>query len=124
MTDPATRSSGMMPSMPQIRIPATLVCVVIAATGCDGKKPAPADAKVADATGMEAGGCATYCIPFPSMSFESSWRRSQERGLANMAVDLFTSLFAMGTRFAVVLGVMLFIVSLGRDAWNACSSHE
>ena len=54
-----------MPSMPQIRIPATLVCVVIAATGCDGKKPAPADAKVADATGMEAGGCETYCIPSP-----------------------------------------------------------
>ena len=41
-----------------------------------------------------------------------------------MEFDLFTSLFLMGARFALVLGVMLFILSLGRDAWNACSSHE
>ncbi len=41
-----------------------------------------------------------------------------------MAVDLFTSIFAMGARFALVLGVMLFIVSLGRDAWSACSGYE
>ena len=32
-----------------------------------------------------------------------------------MAFDLFTSLFATGVRFALVLGVMLFIVSVGRD---------
>jgi hypothetical protein len=41
-----------------------------------------------------------------------------------MAFDLFTSLFAMGVRFTLVLGVMLFIVSLGRDAWNGFSRHE
>jgi len=27
-------------------------------------------------------------------------------------------------RFTLVLGVMLFIVSLGRDAWNAFSRYE
>ena len=47
-----------------------------------------------------------------------------ERGLVDMAFDLFTVLFAMGLRFTLVLGVMLFILSLGRDAWNAFSSHE
>ena len=41
-----------------------------------------------------------------------------------MAFDFFTSLFAMGVRMTLVLGVMLFIVSLGRDAWNALSRHE
>ena len=41
-----------------------------------------------------------------------------------MAFDLFTSLFVMGVRFALVLGVMLFIVSLGRDAWSAFSGRE
>ena len=41
-----------------------------------------------------------------------------------MAFDLFTSLFATGVRFALVLGVMLFIVSLGRVAWIAFSGHE
>ena len=41
-----------------------------------------------------------------------------------MTFDLFTSLIAMGARFALVLGVMLFIVSLGRDAWTAFSRHE
>jgi hypothetical protein len=41
-----------------------------------------------------------------------------------MEFDLFTSLFLMGARFTLVLGVMLFILSLGRDAWNAFSSHE
>jgi hypothetical protein len=41
-----------------------------------------------------------------------------------MAFDLFTVLFAMGMRFTLALGVMLFIVSLGRDAWNAFSSHK
>jgi hypothetical protein len=30
-----------------------------------------------------------------------------------MALDLFTSLFAMGVRLTLVLGVMLFIASLG-----------
>lgn len=30
-----------------------------------------------------------------------------------MVFDLFTSLFAMGVRMTLVLGVMLFIVSLG-----------
>ena len=41
-----------------------------------------------------------------------------------MEFDLFTSLFAMGVRFTLVLGVMLFIVSLGRDTWDAISSHD
>ena len=41
-----------------------------------------------------------------------------------MEFDLFTLLFAMGVRFTLVLGVMLFIVSLGRDAWDAISRHE
>lgn len=41
-----------------------------------------------------------------------------------MAFDLFTSLLTMGIRFALVLGVMLFIVSLGRNAWSASSEHE
>ena len=41
-----------------------------------------------------------------------------------MEFDLFASLFLMGVRFALVLGVMLFIVSLGRDAWSTLSSHE
>lgn len=41
-----------------------------------------------------------------------------------MAFDLFASFFALAVRFTLVLGVMLFIVSLGRDAWNAFSSHE
>ena len=47
-----------------------------------------------------------------------------ERGLIVMAFDLFKSLFAMGVRFILVLAAMLFIVSLGRDAWNAFSRHE
>ena len=41
-----------------------------------------------------------------------------------MAFDLFTFLFAMGVRFTLMLAAMLFILSLGRDAWNAFSSHE
>ena len=41
-----------------------------------------------------------------------------------MEFDLFTSLLLKGARFALVLGVMLFIVSLGRDAWNAFSRHD
>lgn len=41
-----------------------------------------------------------------------------------MAFDLSTSLFAMGVRFTLILGVMLFIVSLGRDGWNSFSRHE
>jgi hypothetical protein len=41
-----------------------------------------------------------------------------------MVFDLFTSLFVMGVRFTLVLGIMLFILTLGRDAWNAFSSHE
>ena len=41
-----------------------------------------------------------------------------------MAFDLFASLFAMGVRLTLVLGVMLFIVSLGRDAWNVFSRYE
>jgi hypothetical protein len=41
-----------------------------------------------------------------------------------MEYNLFTSLFLMGVRFTLVLGVMLFIVSLGRDAWNAFSRYE
>ena len=41
-----------------------------------------------------------------------------------MEFDLFTSLFLMGVRFALVLGVMRFILSLRRNAWNVFSSHE
>ena len=41
-----------------------------------------------------------------------------------MDVDLFTPLLLIGARFALVLGVMLFIVSLGRDVWNAFLSHD
>lgn len=41
-----------------------------------------------------------------------------------MALDLFTPLFAMSLRFTLVLGVMLFIVSLGRDAWSVFGKHE
>ncbi len=41
-----------------------------------------------------------------------------------MAFDLFSSLFAMGVRFTLVLGVMLFIVSLGRDGWNVFSKYR
>ena len=41
-----------------------------------------------------------------------------------MEFDLFTSFLLKGARFALVLGVMLFIVSLGRDALNAFSSHD
>ena len=41
-----------------------------------------------------------------------------------MPLDLFTSLFAMGMRFTLVLGVMLFIVALGRDAWSGFGKHE
>ncbi len=41
-----------------------------------------------------------------------------------MAFNLFSSLFAMGVRFTLVLGVMLFIVSLGRDGWNVLSKFE
>ena len=41
-----------------------------------------------------------------------------------MAFDLFTSLFAIGVRFTLVLTAMLFIVSFGRDAWKALSRYE
>jgi len=41
-----------------------------------------------------------------------------------MEVDLFTPLLAMGLRCTLVLGVMLFIVSLGRDTWIDVSSHD
>lgn len=41
-----------------------------------------------------------------------------------MVFDLFTSLFAIGVRFTLVLIAMLFIVSFGRDAWKAFSRHE
>ena len=41
-----------------------------------------------------------------------------------MEYIFFTSLFAMGVRITLVLGVMLFIVSLGRDAWTGFSRHE
>ena len=46
-----------------MRLPATLVCVVIAASGCE-KKPVPADARLADAT-ADASGCELFCIPSP-----------------------------------------------------------
>jgi hypothetical protein len=41
-----------------------------------------------------------------------------------MAFDLFSSLFVMGVQLALVLGVMLFLVSLGRDFRRAFSGHE
>jgi hypothetical protein len=41
-----------------------------------------------------------------------------------MTVDLFTPLFAMCMRCAFVLGFMLFIVALGRDAWRGFGKHE
>jgi hypothetical protein len=41
-----------------------------------------------------------------------------------MEVDLFTPLLAMGLRCTLVLGVMLFIVSLGRYTWIDVSSHD
>lgn len=41
-----------------------------------------------------------------------------------MAPDLFMSLLALGARFSLLLGGMLFIVSLGRDPWNAFSTSE
>ena len=41
-----------------------------------------------------------------------------------MGFDLFTPLFAIGLRFALVLGARLFIVSLSRHAWNGFSRHE
>ena len=41
-----------------------------------------------------------------------------------MTVDLFTPLFAMGMRFTLVLGFMLFIVALGRDAWSDFGKQE
>jgi hypothetical protein len=47
-----------------------------------------------------------------------------KRKLVDMAFDLFTTLLAMGVRFTLMLAAMLLIVSLGRDAWNAFSSHE
>lgn len=62
------------------------------------------------------------------MNSKRSWLISEElsleRGFADMAFDLFTSLFTMGIRFALVLGVMLLILSLGRDAWSVLSGHE
>ena len=41
-----------------------------------------------------------------------------------MEFDLFTSLLLIGARFALVLGVMLFIVSLGRDVRNDFVSRD
>jgi hypothetical protein len=41
-----------------------------------------------------------------------------------MEFDLFSPLFAMGPRFTLVLGAILFIVSLSRQAWNGFSRHE
>jgi hypothetical protein len=41
-----------------------------------------------------------------------------------MEFNFLTSLFLMGARFTLVLGGMLFIVSLGRDAGNAFSSRK
>ena len=39
-------------------------------------------------------------------------------------LDFFTPFLLMGARFALVIVVMLFIVSLGRDTWNDFSSHD
>ncbi|MCX5723919.1 MAG: hypothetical protein NTX84_05250 [Nitrospirae bacterium] len=41
-----------------------------------------------------------------------------------MALDLFNSLFALGAQLTLVVGAMLFIVSIGRDFRNMFSRHE
>ena len=41
-----------------------------------------------------------------------------------MALDLFGSLFVMGVQLTLVLGVMLFLVSLGRDFRSVFSGHK
>jgi hypothetical protein len=41
-----------------------------------------------------------------------------------MEFDLFTPVFVMGLRFTLVLGAMLFIASLSRNAWNGFPGHE
>jgi hypothetical protein len=38
--------------------------------------------------------------------------------------DLFTPLLALGVRYTLVLGVALFIVSLGRAIWINVSGHD
>ena len=41
-----------------------------------------------------------------------------------MLDDLFISLFGMGIRVALVLGFLLFLLSVGRDAWRALSDND
>ncbi len=41
-----------------------------------------------------------------------------------MEVDLFTSLLANGRGCTLVIGVMLFIASLGRDTWINVSGDD
>lgn len=41
-----------------------------------------------------------------------------------MALDLYSPLVAVGTRFTLVLGVMLVIVSLGRKAWSGLGDYK
>lgn len=41
-----------------------------------------------------------------------------------MALDIFDSLFAMGVRLTLVLGVMLFLFSLGRDFRSVFWGHK
>lgn len=50
--------------------------------------------------------------------------QTTERGFADMALDLFTSLLAIGVQLTLVLGGMLFLFSLGRDFRSAFLGHE
>lgn len=52
------------------------------------------------------------------------WTVSQERGFVAMAPDLFTALVDMGVQVTLVLGVILFLVSVGRDCRRAFSGPK
>lgn len=41
-----------------------------------------------------------------------------------MAFDLFNSLFTLGVQLTLVVGAMLFIVSIGQDFRNMFLRHE
>ena len=38
--------------------------------------------------------------------------------------DLILSVFGTGIRVILILGFLSFLLSLGRDVWNAWSTHE
>lgn len=62
------------------------------------------------------------------MNFKRSWLTlhdlSHEGGFADMAFDLFNSLFTLGAQLTLVVGAMLFIVSIAQDFRNMFSRHE